>query len=940
MGWLVVLPYLFHLLLLFHFPTYTFSLCNPHDLSALLLFNNSFIVNNTLADQSPWYYYCPTNVSSKTTSWNKNSDCCEWDGVTCDTMSGHVIGLDLSCSMLQGQFHPNTTLFHLTHLQRLNLTLNHFHGDIPSSISHLSKLISLDLSNHNIRIIDPYFDGHGMIMRLDPSTWKRLIFNASDIREIILDGIDMSSINESSLSLLLNLSSSLVSLSLRNTGLHGNLPSGILYLPNLQELSLAINENLRGELPKSNWTTPLRHLILSHTSFSGEIPNSIGHLKSLNHLQLSYCKFHGLIPSSLWYPTQLTILGLSSNHLTGEILPTVSNLKHLTSLHLSHNNLQGQIPSSLFDLTQLTYLDLSSNNLTVDISLLLSNLKHLTFLNLSSNNLEGQLIGSISEFSTYSMEYLDLSKNKLQGNFSSIMYEFENLTVLDLSSNDMSGIVDFQQLSKLKKLEFLQLSQNNFHFINMDTSVDHILPNLELLSLSSCNINSFPKFISQLQNLQMLDLSYNKIHGNIPNWFYENLLLSWRNIYYIDLSFNQLQGDIPIPPYGIWFFSVSNNNLSGDISSSICNASSLEILNLSHNNLSGKIPQCLGNLPFLWVLDLQRNNLHGSIPTNFSMGNMFETMKLNGNRLEGPLPQSLAHCKYLEVLDVGDNNIEDMFPSWLETLQELHVLSLRSNKFHGTITCSSIKNPFPKLRIFDVSNNHFSGPLPTSCIKNFQGMMNVNDSHSGLNYMGNHGLYNDSIVIIMKGQFVEFERILAIFTTIDFSNNIFEGEVPKVIGELKSLKGLNLSHNGINGTIPQSLGNLTSLEWLDLSWNRLTGEIPRALLNLNFLSVLNLSENQLAGMIPVGGQFNTFENVSYEGNPMLCGFPLSRSCNEDEEQLPKLTFHHEEESEFFGWKAVAVGYASGVVFGMVLGYSVFFNGKPQWLARFFGAILN
>ncbi|XLR29850.1 hypothetical protein S83_057750, partial [Arachis hypogaea] len=49
-----------------------------------------------------------------------------WDGVTCDTTSGHVIGLDLSCSMLEGQFHPNSTLFHLTHLQQLNLAFNYF----------------------------------------------------------------------------------------------------------------------------------------------------------------------------------------------------------------------------------------------------------------------------------------------------------------------------------------------------------------------------------------------------------------------------------------------------------------------------------------------------------------------------------------------------------------------------------------------------------------------------------------------------------------------------------------------------------------------------------------------------------------------------------------------------------------------------------------------
>jgi Leucine-rich repeat (LRR) protein len=61
--------------------------------------------------------------------------------------------------------------------------------------------------------------------------------------------------------------------------------------------------------------------------------------------------------------------------------------------------------------------------------------------------------------------------------------------------------------------------------------------------------------------------------------------------------------------------------------------------------------------------------------------------------------------------------------------------------------------------------------------------------------------------------------ILTIFTAIDLSKNMLEGEIPNVIGELNSLKGHNLSHNGITGSIPQSLSDLRNLEWLDLSAN-------------------------------------------------------------------------------------------------------------------------
>ncbi|XP_039690035.1 receptor-like protein 9DC3 [Medicago truncatula] len=788
-------------------------------------------------------------------------------------MSDHVIGLDLSCNNLKGELHPNSTIFQLKHLHQLNLAFNNFslssmpigvgdlvklthlnlskcylNGNIPSTISHLSKLVSLDLSSYWSEQVG---------LKLNSFIWKKLIHNATNLRELHLNSVDMSSITESSLSMLKNLSSSLVSLSLRKTELQGNLSSDILSLPNLQRLDLSFNQNLSGQLPKSNWSTPLRYLNLRLSAFSGEIPYSIGQLKSLTQLVLSDCNLDGMVPLSLW------------------------------------------------NLTQLTYLDLSFNKLN----------------------------GFIGEFSTYSLQSLYLFNNNLQGHFPNSIFQLQNLTYLDLSSTNLSGVVDFHQFSKLNKLSSLDLSHNSFLSINIDSSADSILPNLESLYLSSANIKSFPKFLARVHNLQWLDLSNNNIHGKIPKWFHKKLLNTWKDIRYIDLSFNNFQGDLPIPPSGIKYFSLSNNNFTGYISSTFCNASSLYMLDLAHNNLTGMIPQCLGTLTSLTVLDMQMNNLYGSIPRTFSKGNAFETIKLNGNQLEGPLPQSLANCSYLEVLDLGDNNVEDTFPDWLETLPELQVISLRSNNLHGAITCSSTKHTFPKLRIFDVSNNNFSGPLPTSCIKNFQGMMNVNDNNTGLQYMGDSYYYNDSVVVTMKGFFMELTKILTTFTTIDLSNNMFEGEIPQVIGELNSLKGLNLSNNGIIGSIPQSLSHLRNLEWLDLSCNQLKGEIPVALTNLNFLSVLNLSQNHLEGIIPKGQQFNTFGNDSFEGNTMLCGFQLSKSCKNEEDLPPHSTSEDEEESGF-GWKAVAIGYACGAIFGLLLGYNVFFfTGKPEWLAR-------
>ncbi|XP_048332922.2 receptor-like protein 33 [Ziziphus jujuba] len=288
------------------------------------------------------------------------------------------------------------------------------------------------------------------------------------------------------------------------------------------------------------------------------------------------------------------------------------------------------------------------------------------------------------------------------------------------------------------------------------------------------------------------------------------------------------------------------------------------------------------------------NKLHGTIPQTFVNGKYLRQLILKGNQLGGILPRSLLRCGSLEVLDVGNNKINDTFPYWLESLPTLQVLILKSNRFHGYIDSPKAALPFQNLRIMDLSSNEFSGNLPSKYFGNLVAMM---DAHTDqLEYMGEgYYYYEVSVSLVMKGFTMELVKIQTILTTIDLSNNRFEGEIPRLIGKLKSLKGLNISHNKLTGSIPSTLGNLSNLEWLDLSSNELVGEIPQQLTNMISLSVLNLSRNKLFGPIPNGKQFNTFENSSYSGNLGLCGFPLSEMCgnNNEPQQSPSSDFQKE-----------------------------------------------
>ncbi|KAG8492737.1 hypothetical protein CXB51_010490 [Gossypium anomalum] len=976
--------------------------CFHHEAASLIQFKNSFSITQTRDAALYCDHFAGLKSFPKTNSWKEGTDCCSWDGVTCDQLNAHVIALDLSCSWLYGNFPSNTTLFLLPHLQKLNLAYNDFNdskipsefgqftslfylnlsstgfvGEVPSQVSHLSKLVSLDLS-------------WNIPQRIDKHAVEGIVHNLTEVRHLFLDGINISSTNPL---VFMNLSSSLRSLSLALCHLQGKFPKNIFDLPNLNFLNLGRNKNLNLDLLKFNRSSNLEHLDLSWMSFSTGLIDSVdnlqalkyldlsntffqvfsvsitnlssleyliireaslftglpdltGNLVSLKFLDLSYSSLSGLIPRSLGNLLQLTYLDLSINQLSGQIPRSLGNL---LQLGIAENSLEGSIPDEVTAFPNLISLDLSDNLLNGSLPSWLYTAPSLKHISLSQN----QFSGHIKEFQSKSLQSIRLENNKLQGPLPSSIFQLLNLTWLILSSNNLNGFLEFSMFSNLANLEHLDLSYNSLSLTsNTTSSVNHILPNLTDLLLSSCNLSEFPRFLKGHKSLVNLDLSYNRIEGKIPQWmqevgndslWYLNLShnslteiehFPWKNIAFLDLSSNLIRGNLPIPASTIRIFLISNNSFNGEVSFLICNASSLRILDFSHNNLSGTIPQCFGNLSDnVEFLNLKKNKFYGTIPPTFAQGCQLSNFNLNGNLLEGPLTPSILNCKGLEVLDLGNNKINDTFPHWLGSLPQLQVLVLKSNHMRGSLCVNSSKSSpfFSKIQIFDLSSNYFSGPLPVRYINSFKAIINQEKIGSTISYMGvgvyvpvGSGFYTYSIGIVMKGQEIELVKIFTMWMIIDLSNNQFEGEIPEVIGKLNLLKGLNLSHNNLNGGIPTSIGNLTSLEWLDLSSNRLSGTIPNRLADLPFLSSLNVSENQLHGQIPQGKQFNTFGNDSYEGNKGLCGFPVSKGCNIIEPPPPNVLEKDGSKSNVaFGWKVVLIGYGYGVVFGMSVGYVVF-----------------
>ncbi|CAN7095133.1 unnamed protein product [Brassica rapa subsp. narinosa] len=80
--------------------------------------------------------------NEKTQRWLNNTDCCFWDGVSCDLKTGNVVDLDLFGSSLNGSLLSNSG--NLSYLTHLDLQGNGFTGELPESMGKLNRLSTLD----------------------------------------------------------------------------------------------------------------------------------------------------------------------------------------------------------------------------------------------------------------------------------------------------------------------------------------------------------------------------------------------------------------------------------------------------------------------------------------------------------------------------------------------------------------------------------------------------------------------------------------------------------------------------------------------------------------------------------------------------------------------------------------------------------------------------
>ncbi|KAG8379874.1 hypothetical protein BUALT_Bualt07G0134700 [Buddleja alternifolia] len=604
----------------------------------------------------------------------------------------------------------------------------------------------------------------------------------------------------------------------------------LLQLNYLSYLDLSMNNFGGTQIPEFFGSfTILRYLNLSTSSFGGKIPRNLGNLSGLQYLDLrNYDNEHvenglewlsGL--SSLKY---LNLDGFDLYKASSYWLQTINTyLPSLLELHLSNCQLMS-IPSSLpfVNFTSLSALDLSSNGFNSTIPNWLFNLTNLKTLDLSLNNLHGILPNEFSELTL--LENLDLSFNGHEGSlsFNSTNWQF----IGGLNGNLPSS------LGLLKNLKYLLLQQNSF--TGPIPSTIGNLSSLEEIGLSDNEMNgTIPESIGQLKSLVVMNLYGNSWEGVITEAHLSNLS-SLREIsignFFSKLSLVFNISSNWLPPFKLKDINIGGCKMGPKFPAFLMrNQSDLEFVIINFAGISDAIPD--------WFLEWSSN---------------LTALDLKGNELSGPIPKNIGTVlPLLTYLDISRNNLNGTIP-------------LSIGKMPSQICNLSL------LHILDISRNNLSGEIP-ACFGDLDGFKI--DHHDFRPYEGR-------LKLVAKGIVIEYDSTLYLVNSIDLSGNYFSGEIPSEITSLLRLGTLNLSMNHLTGQIPPNIERLQWIETLDLSKNRLSGPIPPGMASLTSLSHLNLSHNSLSGSIPTGNQFLTLNDPSiYEGNTLLCGFPLSAKCN-------------------------------------------------------------
>ncbi|KAG5673372.1 hypothetical protein PVAND_003428 [Polypedilum vanderplanki] len=423
----------------------------------------------------------------------------------------------------------------------------------------------------------------------------------------------------------------------------------------------------------------------------------------------------------------------------------------IKSLELNQNAMSG--------LKQLTILELTESNIRVIPDGFYCPLTNLQVLNLTHNRIR----------STENLGFL--SGDECSGSANSALKEIHTL---DLSWNELRVIPENWAVSKLRRLQHLNLQHNNISELSSETLLG--LSALRSLNLSYNHIDQLPSdiFISA-KELREIDLQSNELY-DLPKGVFHQLA----QLLVLDLSQNQLTSH-----------HINNETFGGLIR--------LRVLNLSHNALTRIDSKTFNDLHILQVLNL-RNNSIGYIDENAfaPLYNLFE-LNLAENRLHTLNDKLFDGLKVLSKLTLNNNLISIVESNVFEKCPNLKELDLSSNQLQDVP--EALKH-LSDLRTLDLGENQIA-KFRTGAFKN---LIQLN----GLR------LIDNQIENITKGMFEDLPQL----SVLNMAKNRIQSIERGSFDANKMIEAIRLDGNfvsDINGIFSQ----LSSLLWLNMAENHL-----------------------------------------------------------------------------------------------------------------------
>ncbi|CAL5410046.1 unnamed protein product [Camellia sinensis] len=262
---------------------------------------------------------------------------------------------------------------------------------------------------------------------------------------------------------------------------------------------------------------------------------------SLNHCDENFNWYTPIVPTRIHNSTvscncssadecHISAIILKGQDLSGVLPRSIVKLPYLKIIDLSRNYLSGPLPREWAS-TKLELMSLSINRISGTIPKFFGRITSLTYVSFESNMFDGTVpaeLGNLIEL---------LSSNNFNGKLPSFQ-SCKQLGILELEASGFegpipSGISLLHNLTEIRRITDLNGGASEFpHLENMKASTK--------LTLRNCNISGpISVYLANL-SLTLLDLSFNRLEGHIPDFEGATYL---QTMY---LTGNLLNGSIPI----------------------------------------------------------------------------------------------------------------------------------------------------------------------------------------------------------------------------------------------------------------------------------------------------------------------------------------------------------------------------------------------------------